>query len=105
MRLRRPVEPTTVGIAKGVIPFRGECARGSATRGITSVTSADAGEMVSRPELAPSAGVSEASCRAELTTECGSTPTARSNGDEKRYLLNVKRIGWGACKRFHAINK
>jgi hypothetical protein len=23
----------------------------------------------------------------------------------KRYLLNVKRIGWGACKRFHAINK
>ena len=50
------IEPTTVGISKGVSPFRGECARG----------------------LAPSAGVSEAGFRAELTTECGSNPIARS---------------------------
>jgi hypothetical protein len=64
-----------------VIPFRGERARG----------------------LTPSAGVSEASFRAELTTECGSTPTARSkqlrgktfNEDVKRYSLNVKRTAGG----------
>ncbi|ALA57617.1 hypothetical protein NITMOv2_1188 [Nitrospira moscoviensis] len=68
------IEPTTVGIAKGVGPFRGERARG----------------------LAPSAGVSEGGFRLELTTECGSTPTARSKEDVKRYSLNVKRTD---CRR------
>jgi len=56
------IEPTTVGIPKGASPFRGERARG----------------------LAPSAGVSEERFRAELTTECGSNPIARSNEDVKR---------------------
>jgi hypothetical protein len=46
-------------------PFRGERARG----------------------LAPSAGVSEGGFRPELTTECGSTPTARS----KQSLLDPER--------------
>ena len=46
-------------------PLRGERARGSATRGITSVMFADAGEMVSRPERAPSAGAGKASLKAD----------------------------------------
>ena len=61
------VEPTTVGIPKGVIPFRGEFARG----------------------LALSAGVSEAGLRAELTTGCGSTPTARSKHGPQELLVTT----------------
>ena len=61
------IESTTAGIPKGVSPFRGERARG----------------------LAPSAGVGEEGFRAELTTECGSNPIARSKG--RREALGVKR--------------
>jgi hypothetical protein len=53
-----------------VIPFRGERARG----------------------LTPSAGVSEASSRAELMMECGSTPTARSKKCE------AQMFSWLFCK-------
>lgn len=43
-----------LGDLKAVRPLHGEPTRGRATRGITSVTVARAGELVSRPELAPS---------------------------------------------------
>jgi hypothetical protein len=43
------------GIAGDVSPAWGGY-EGVATRGITSVTFADAGELVSRPERAPSVG-------------------------------------------------
>ena len=61
------IESTTAGISKGAHPFREERAMG----------------------LAPSAGVSEAGFRAELMTECGSSPIARS----KRKTWGVKREG------------
>lgn len=56
------------GFPKGMCPLCGERARGAATRGKTSVMFADAGEMVSRPELAPSAGAGEASFWADPAT-------------------------------------
>ena len=62
------------GVPKGVCPLREEHTRGRATRGITSVKFARAGELVSRPELAPSVGADEARVRAELATERGSNP-------------------------------
>ena len=48
-------ESTTEGFEGSVLPSWGNT-RGYATRGITSVRSADAGEIVSRPEQAPSVG-------------------------------------------------
>src|SRR5688572_11294696 len=73
------IERATMGDSKGVRPLRGERARGSATRGITSVTVADAGEMVSRPERAPSARVGERCFRFEPTRERGSIPASSTD--------------------------